>query len=178
MPKETQVRLLYLSGKKGLIMPDIFVVPKNIYAAQDLEAALIWHILNGTSWQEIAHGVKNLTDRYGNIPDVAQFAFETTREAPKGTFLWSEAELTKLIYGLWREPLELRDLLLKVKTPTQALAIKPFLTHIFHNMEDDFTHHTISTETRQMLLSDDSLVAAYAEALRCYGLSGPTVIAR
>jgi hypothetical protein len=178
LPKETQVRLLYISGTPGLKKPDIFVVPKNIYAAQDLEAALIWHILNGTSWQEIAHGIKNLTDRYGNIPDVAQFAFETTREAPRGTFFWSEAELTRLIYGLGREPLELRDLLLKVKTPTQALAIKPFLTHVFPNMEDDLTHHTISTETRKMLLSDDSLISPYTEAIRCYALSRSAVITR
>ena len=178
LPKETQVRLLYISGTPGLKKPDIFVVPKNIYAAQDLEAALIWHILNGTSWQEIAHGVKNLTDQYGNIPDIAQFAFEVTREAPKGTFSWSEAELIRLNYGLAREQLELRDLLQKVKTPTQARAIKCFITHVYPNMESDFTHHTISPQTRKMLVSDNDVIPAYAEAIRCYALSESAVIPR
>jgi hypothetical protein len=172
LPAEYQTRLSYLSGNPSLIKPDISIIPKDLYAAQDLYAALIWHLLNETSWSQIALGVKKLTNYYGNIPAVAQFAFETTREAPTGTFSWSDVELSKFTYGLERNPIELINIIKKVRNKNQALAIKGFLFALYPNLRHDFIYHTVSDSMKRKLYENDFTVLSYCETVRCFGLMG------
>lgn len=127
IPEDVQVRLLYLSGKPGLPVPDLSREPLTMEAAADLYASITWSIANGAAWQEIERPLWNLCRRYGDIPGVTLLVLDVLTEAPPGSLPWIADAAPILEVGLRFVPRQIVPTLAKTRTAAAAAAVMPLL---------------------------------------------------
>jgi O-antigen ligase len=163
---EIQRRLMYLTGNPNLPKPNVDVEPDNMDAAIDLYAALTWHIINGTSWNDLSRPMEKLSARYGNIGNVAQFILKCVAIAPPKTFPWIIEQSDKLGRSLVNNPSKTTQILREVTLPKQATALVPFLRLCYPQPFIDQHRHTVVVSDQGTQEQMEAAIDFYCEVVR------------